>query len=127
MAHNYDKQALNFSYLIEMVGDSPEVLVEFLETFMAQIPVYLVELDNALLSENWDKLANCAHKIKPTFFYIGRNDVRDFIQSIENKAKNRTALAEISGNIESLKLIYAEVYAQLEKEKASLMASIKKS
>ncbi|QIL41181.1 Hpt domain-containing protein [Pedobacter sp. HDW13] len=86
-----------------MVGDDAEVLIAVFETFLTQLPVYLEELDQALVYEDWDKVARYAHKIKPVFTYIGCNDVRDLVQGIEQKAQNRTTLASIQTDITTLK------------------------
>jgi HPt (histidine-containing phosphotransfer) domain-containing protein len=118
------QQALNFSYLIEMVGDDPAFLIEFFETFTTQTPLYLAEMNEALIKGNWNKVANCAHKIKPTLSYFGRNDVKDFIQTIEDRARNRIALEKIPLDVEKLKLVFSDIFLQLEKEKINLISKL---
>lgn len=112
-----NKQALDFSYLISMVGDDPDALIEVFESFLTQIPKYLAELDEAIINENWDKVTNSAHKIKPVFTYVGRSDVKDLVQRIENNANNRTELKSIIADIAKLKLFSAAINNLIEIEK----------
>lgn len=124
MPHSFKKRSLNFSYLIDMVGNEPAFLVELIDTFLVQIPVFITEIDKALIAENRLKISNCMHKIKPTFSYIGRNDIQDFVHQIENQVKNGFSLEQISPDVEKLKLMLADVLSQLEEEKVRLSASL---
>lgn len=116
------KRVLDFSYVINMVGDDAEGLIEVFETFLKQMPIYFEELDQALNQQDWDKVARYAHKIKPIFGYVGCNDVRDLMRSIEEKAQNRIELASISADIETLKAQSAEINKLIEAEKDRLKA-----
>ncbi len=109
-----ENQPLDLSYLKEMVGNDPVFMIEIFDTFIEQTPIYLADLENALTDENWLKVGNCAHKIKPTFSYIGRSDVKDFMQMLEDKAKKQIMVEEIPADVEQLKMFLVEIYGQLE-------------
>lgn len=116
------ERVLDFSYVINMVGDDAEGLIEVFETFLKQMPVYFEELDQALNQPDWDKVARYAHKIKPIFAYVGCPDVRDLVQGIEQKAEYRTELASIPADIQTLKAQSAEINKLIEAEKDRLEA-----
>ena len=122
MQENHDNYPLDLSYLKEMVGHNPEFMIEVFDTFIEQTPFYLAELEDALSSENWDKVGNCAHKIKPTFSYVGRSDVKDFVQSIEDNARNQIAVEQIPADVERLKALLVEIYTQLEVAKNEIQS-----
>ena len=122
MQDNHDNHPLDLSYLTEMVGHNPEFMIEVFDTFIEHTPFYLAELEDALSNENWEKVGNCAHKIKPTFSYVGRNDVKDFMQSIEYNARNQIAVAQIPADIEKLKSMLVQIYAQLEVAKKDILS-----
>ncbi|TCD12014.1 Hpt domain-containing protein [Pedobacter frigidisoli] len=124
MQDENDNHPLDLSYLTEMVGHNPEFMIEIFDTFIEQTPFYLAELEDALSIENWDKVGNCVHKIKPTFSYVGRNDVKDFVQSIENNARNEIAVEQIPADVERLKEILVEIYAQLEVAKKDIQSKL---
>ncbi|WP_131536778.1 Hpt domain-containing protein [Pedobacter nototheniae] len=119
-----DSQPLDLSYLIKMVGHNPTFMIEVFDTFIDQTPVYLTELDSALANEDWDMVANSVHKIKPTFSYIGRDDIKDFVQEIEQNARNQENVEVIPANISRLKELLAHVYTQLEEAKKDIQAKL---
>lgn len=123
MQDQRDSHPLDLSYLIEMVGHNPEFMIEVFDTFMQQTPFYLAELEDALSDQNWMKVGDCAHKIKPTFSYVGRNDIKDFVQSIEHNARKQIAVDRIPADVERLKQLLTEVYAQLEVAKKDLLSN----
>ncbi|RNL56612.1 Hpt domain-containing protein [Pedobacter jejuensis] len=114
MQDNRDNHPLDLSYLKEMVGHDPEFMIEVLETFIEQTPFYMAELDDALLAKDLKKVANCAHKIKPTFCYVGRNDVKEFVQSLENDAKNDVNIDLLTEKVNELHLLLDKVYVQIQ-------------
>lgn len=120
MQDNYDNHPLDLSYLTEMVGHNPEFMIEVFDMFIEQTPFYMAELENALSDENWDELGNSAHKIKPTFSYIGRDDIKDFVQSIEHNARNRLYLEQIPFDVDRLKALLDHVYIQIEEVKKKI-------
>jgi len=124
MQDNYGNHPLDLSYLTEMVGHNPEFMIEVFDTFIEQTPFYLAELEDALSNENWDKVADCAHKIKPTFTYVGRDDVKDFVQNIEHNARNQVAVEQVSSDVERLKELLQHVYAQIELAKKEIQAKL---
>ncbi|RDC58276.1 Hpt domain-containing protein [Pedobacter chinensis] len=124
MQDHYDNHPLDLSYLIKMVGHNPEFMIEVFDTFIEQTPFYLAELEDALSVQNWDKVGNCAHKIKPTFTYVGRNDVKDFVQSIEHNARNKIAVEQIPSDIEHLKELLACIYVQLDVAKKDMQSKL---
>lgn len=119
-----ENQTLDLSYLRNMLDHNPKFMIEVIDTFIEQTPFYLAELEDALLSKNWDSVGNCAHKIKPTFSYIGRNDVKDFIQTIEDKARSQIVLEQITLDVAQLKGILVVVYKQLEVAKKEIQLSL---
>lgn len=119
-----DSHPLDLSYLIKMVGHNPTFMIEVFDTFIDQTPVYLTELDSALASKDWDMVANSIHKIKPTFSYIGRDDIKDFVQEIEQNARNKENVEEIPANVSRLKDLLQHVYAQLEEAKKDIQAKL---
>jgi len=124
MQNYYDNHPLDLSYLTEMVGHNPEFMIEVFDTFIKQTPFYLAELEDALSVQNWDKVGDCAHKIKPTFTYIGRNDVKDFMQSIEYNARNQINVGQIPADIERLKELLECIYVQLDVAKKDIQLKL---
>ncbi|MCZ4244309.1 Hpt domain-containing protein [Pedobacter punctiformis] len=119
-----DNHPLDLSYLINMVGHNPTFMIEVFDTFIDQTPIYLAELDNALSASDWDMVANSVHKIKPTFSYIGRDDIKGFVQGIEHDARNKENVEGIPVRITRLKELLGHVYLQLEEAKKDIQAKL---
>lgn len=99
---NKNSLPLDLSYLRDMSGDSAEFMIEMLDAFQKQTPIYMDDLEKAILAENWKVASECAHKIKPTFYYIGREDARDHMQEIERNARELK-------NVETIPTAFAEI------------------
>jgi HPt (histidine-containing phosphotransfer) domain-containing protein len=111
---------LDLSYLRDMSGDSAEFIIEMIDMFKQQTPLYIEDLQQALLEKDWAKVASCAHKMKPTFSYVGREDAKEHMQLMEHSARDLN-------NIEELPKLFLEVqgfveilYRQLDDAKESL-------
>jgi len=124
MQDNYDNHPLDLSYLTEMVGQNLEFLIEIFDTFIEKTPFDVAELEHALFLKKWNKVADCLHKIKPTFSYIGRADLHNFVKSIEYNAKNKVAVKQIPADIKQLKILITQIYAQLEVAKKDIQAKL---
>lgn len=115
-----NNQPLDLSYLREMSGDSNDFMIEMLEAFQKQTPIYMDDLEKAVDARDWKATSECAHKMKPTFFYIGRVDVRDHMQEIETNARELKAIETIPSAFNQAKEFVPILYQQLAEAKAEL-------
>ena len=115
---------LDLSYLKEMSGDSAEFMIEMLDTLVEQIPVYLEDLQRAVDAKDWKAASEFAHKVKPTFYYVGRADIRDYVQVIEHNAKEELNVAAIPGALAEIKQELNMILMQVAKSKAALEAQL---
>lgn len=116
-----NNEPLDLSYLREMSGDSAEFMIEMLDAFKTQTPIYLAELEQAVQAQDWKKTSECAHKMKPTFYYVGREDVRDHMQDMERNTREMIGIDEIPTAFEEARAFINEVlYRQLDEARAEL-------
>ena len=111
---------LDLSYLRDMSGDSAEFMIEMIDMFKSQTPLYIADLEAAIAAGEWEKAAGFAHKIKPTLSYVGREDARGHLQYIENSAKEQKDLSEMPGAFKHFSDFAAILYRQLDEAKAEL-------
>jgi HPt (histidine-containing phosphotransfer) domain-containing protein len=114
------KADLDLSYLKEMSGDSAEFMIEMLDTLVEQIPMYLDDLKKAVDAKDWKAASEFAHKVKPTFYYVGRDDLRDYMQLIERNAKEGINLEGIPASLAEIKAELIVVLSQVSKSRAEL-------
>lgn len=118
------KEDLDLSYLREMSGDSAEFMIEMLDTLVEQIPVYLEDLQRAVDAKEWKAASEFAHKVKPTFYYVGREDIRDYMQVIERNAKEEVNVDGIPSALAEVKAELNVILQQVAKSKAALEAQL---
>lgn len=111
---------LDLSYLKDMSGDSAEFIIEMLDAFKEQTPLTMADLEQAIVTENWKVASECAHKIKPTFYYVGREDARDHMQEIERNTRELTNLESIPDAFKTIKDFVEILDKQLEEAKELL-------
>jgi HPt (histidine-containing phosphotransfer) domain-containing protein len=83
-----NNEPLDLSYLRDMSGNSIDFMIEMIDMFKQQTPIYIEELEQNLLAEDWAKVSSSAHKIKPTFAYVGREDAKNHMQMMEENARS---------------------------------------
>ncbi|WP_129714973.1 Hpt domain-containing protein [Pedobacter sp. SYP-B3415] len=119
-----NSQPVDLSYLSDMAGDSPEFMIEMIDLFKSQTPVYIAELEQAVKEKDWTKVSMHAHRVKPTFIYVGRDDAKNHMQLMENNAKAGQDLDQIPQALEELKSMLASLYQQLDIARQDLEARI---
>ncbi|WP_219224741.1 Hpt domain-containing protein [Pedobacter antarcticus] len=113
---------LDLSYLKDMSGDSAEFMIEMIDMFKLQTPLYVADLEQAVTAGDWEKAAGFAHKIKPTFSYVGREDAREHLQEMENNLRNGSNLGQIPDSMKELLAFIQVLYRQLDEARADLEA-----
>jgi HPt (histidine-containing phosphotransfer) domain-containing protein len=111
---------LDLSYLRDMSGDSAEFMIEMIDMFKLQTPLYIADLEQSIVAQEWEKAAGFAHKIKPTLSYVGREDARGHLQLIENSARDQKDLSEMPANFQEFSDFVQILYRQLDEAKAEL-------
>jgi HPt (histidine-containing phosphotransfer) domain-containing protein len=116
-----NNQPLDLSYLREMSGDSSDFMIEMLDAFQKQTPIYMADLANAIAAEDWKATSEAAHKIKPTFYYVGREDARDHMQIMERNARELIDLDKIPEHFAEAQDFVNILYRQLTEAKEELL------
>lgn len=115
---NKNSEPLDLSYLKDMSGDSPEFIIEMIDMFKTQTPLYIADLAKAVADKNWTGVADHAHKIKPTFAYIGREDAKEHMQMMEHNAREGKDLDQLPQEFETLQAFVEVLYVKLEEARA---------
>ncbi len=111
---------LDLSYLKDVASGSDEFMIDMIDLFLDQTPAYFEQLEQFIIEENWSKVADIAHKIKPTLAFMGVDSARESMAEIEQNARNLINLETIFPAFQILKEMSVQLYKQLEEVKASL-------
>ncbi len=96
-ARQPEKSLVSFdlSYLRSVSNNNEEFIREMMQTFVTTIPGVLTEMENAIDSNHWEKLAKLAHQVKPSFTLLGIHDLKDTILFIEENGKTSNKLPDL--------------------------------
>jgi HPt (histidine-containing phosphotransfer) domain-containing protein len=111
---------VDLSYLKDVASGSDEFMIDMIDLFLDQTPGYFEQLDQFINESNWSRVADIAHKIKPTLAFMGVDSARESMAEIEQNARNLKNLESISPAFQLLKDMSLQLYKQLAEIKASL-------
>lgn len=83
-------------------GGDHEFMAQVITIFLKRTPEYIQELNNAVKAKDWPMIKQMAHKVKPTFTYVGMESFTNRVGSIEMLANEK--------DISKIKEIMEEVW-----------------
>ncbi len=111
---------IDLTYLRDVSSGSNEFMIEMIELFLEQTPVYFEQLRQFIAEENWAKVAEIAHKIKPTLAFMGADSAREIMSEIETSARNLTDTESIRPAFESLHEFSGTLFNKLNEVKKEM-------
>ena len=111
---------IDLSYLRDVSSGSNEFMIEMIELFLDQTPGYFEQLNQLISDENWPRVAEIAHKIKPTLAFMGADTAKDRMAEIEANARNLTNTDSIAPVFKSLHKFSGELFFKLTEAKKDL-------
>ena len=108
------KRITDLSYLVSLCGDDEDFKTEMIETFLKNTPPLINNMKNYIIDSEWKMIGDIAHKIKPSFTFMGIHTAKDLILSIERLGRTQENVAEIPAMIIELESICKRAFAELE-------------
>jgi len=115
---------IDLSYLSDIAGGSEEFMIDMIDIFIEQTPLYFEQLEQAVNSSDWKSVGDVAHKIKPTLAFMGINEAKDIMAEIERKARTSDNVSEIPAMFVEIQGKCAELYNTLDKIREELKAKL---
>lgn len=100
-----EEKITDLQYLQELSEGNKAFITEMLQMFIDTIPNSVVELHQALNGKDWKTLYMVAHKIKPSFGFVGLKSCEQLLQRIEKNASDMpdpVLLSELLNQVSSL-------------------------
>lgn len=107
---------INLDFLREISDGNDNFFKEFIGLFLNSAPQAISDMEQSYFDKNWDTLSKVAHKIKPSFNYIGLKDLNRCAAKIEELANNKSDTLEIQMMIDNIKTVCKVAYTELEIE-----------
>ena len=106
----------NLAYLKELSDGNESFFTDFISLFLKNTPESMHELGNAITAKQWDRVRQAAHKMKPSFNYLGLKEANSIAASIEQDAKELTGLETMAERFHRLAAICSTAFEELETE-----------
>ncbi|WP_207422701.1 Hpt domain-containing protein [Desertivirga brevis] len=115
---------IDMTYLSDIAGGSEEFMIEMIDIFIEQTPLYFDQLSEAVANQDWKSVGDVAHKIKPTLAFMGIEEAKDIMADIERKARTEDNVSEIPGMFADINARCEDLYDNLNKIKRELEAKL---
>jgi HPt (histidine-containing phosphotransfer) domain-containing protein len=118
--NNQQFEKPDLSYLMQLMDNSVEIVLEVLAIFKSEVPKDIQKLENHLKHEEWEMLSKTAHKLKSSVGNLGLNELRDLFLFIEQNGKDKTNLDKIPLTVGKIVVLIQQLFIDLEDEIATL-------
>jgi HPt (histidine-containing phosphotransfer) domain-containing protein len=115
-----ESECTDLSYLSSLANGSNEFIQQMISVFMEQTPKALDSIDNSLLKKDWKSLAAVAHKIKPSFAFMGIKQLEPVIADIEDSCQKEQNLDSLSDKINEVRQVCKCAMVELEEKSKHL-------
>lgn len=90
-----NKNSLDLSFLKSVSKGKKDFELKMLKTFLEQTGSEMEKIQTALQNKEWDLLCGSAHKIKPSFLYIGEIETEKLLNTIEDITRNKKNIEKL--------------------------------
>ncbi|WP_069659843.1 Hpt domain-containing protein [Arcticibacter eurypsychrophilus] len=115
---------VNLAYLNDIAGGSTEFIIDMIDIFIEQTPIYFTQLGEAIQQKDWKATADLAHKIKPTLAFVGADELKDMMSVIESNARKLIDVDTIEADFLEINQTCILIYEGLAKAKQELLSKI---
>ncbi len=82
-------KGFNLKNLYASCSENPAIVKNVVNLFVTQTPGNLLQLQELLVKEDWENLKNLCHKIKAVFALIGSEEIKNYLNEIEEDCANK--------------------------------------
>jgi PAS domain S-box-containing protein len=109
-------EKIDLTYLREISDNNDEFIIQMIELFLQKTPGAIVDMNTSFKEQNWKELRMIAHRIKPSFNYVGASVIQKKLALIENYSESQSNLDKIEGLIQEVESSSKSVFSELETE-----------
>lgn len=88
-----DYRIIDAQKIRDFAGEDQVFMQQMIEIFLKRTPEYMQDLKTAIDQKNWQKIKMYAHKLKPTFSYVGMESFTERVGEIEDYAIKQEIMA----------------------------------
>lgn len=115
--NNGKNKHIDLSYLRQISNGSNEFIGQMITVFIEEVPIEISNLEKHLANKDYKSLRAVAHKMKPSFSFMGVKELEDNVHLIEEYSGEEKNLDQIPAMVANIKKVTDEVITELEAEK----------
>src|SRR5689334_4001744 len=104
----------DLTYLKPASSGTTEFLEKMISTSLTQNEEDIANLNKYLKEEDWEKVADTVHKMKPSFHFIGVKELQNTLIDLERFAHEKKNLEEIPFLVEKVGFIFNKTKGELD-------------
>ncbi len=116
ISENSNENKINLTYLKQIADGNDSFIIEMIEMFLNKTPQALEEMNTCYRQNNWDTLRQIAHRIKPSFAYIGLSETQHLLGEIEKLSEEANQPEKVGELMTAVGSVCESVFSQLEQE-----------
>lgn len=103
----------NLDYLKEITGGEPEIMKEFIQMFLDQLPEFRMGMTSFLAEKKWKELGEIAHKAKSSVMTFGMNDLGHRLKDLQIKTQKLEEIETYDGYVQEFMEFVAKAETEL--------------
>lgn len=111
-----DDRYTDLTYLKKLSKGDNDFVKQMISIFIDQTPTAIQKMEADLSNKNWASLRAVAHKMKPSFSFVGVTSLQEKIETIEDNAAQGTNANLIANLIAEVKEVSLKAVAELQTE-----------
>lgn len=112
---------INLTYLKSIADGNDGFIIEMIEMFLNKTPEALEKMEACFREKNWEELRQIAHRIKPSFGYVGLATTQQMLAEIEKLSEDPSGDPSRVGTLMGeVRQISRSAFSQLEQELGSM-------
>jgi len=106
----------NLDYLKEITGGEPEIVKEFIQMFLDQLPEFRNGMTEFLADKKWKELGEIAHKAKSSVMTFGMNDLGIRLKALQLKTQKLEDIETYEDHVSEFMIIVAAAEIELKED-----------
>jgi len=111
---------IDLSYLKQLSNGSSEFINQMITIFLEQTPKAIQTMEQAVEKGDWMALRAAAHKMKPSFGFMGIKSLKELIVQLEAEAEKGSNPEGMKDKIATIKTVCEQAIQELEVEQKTL-------
>lgn len=106
----------DLTMLKKMADGNEQFIKDFISLFLETAPASIIGMQKALSEKDWNNLKNLAHKLKPSFNYLGILQLTEATSTIEHNIIKQNEMEVIPELVDQIVEISNIAFTELKKE-----------